>query len=85
VINSAPADNYRMPDGTYNPYATTSPLTIYASGVRNAFDLVWHSNGYLYVPTNGSNYDGTPPPRCPVRAAPTAPFTAGPRCRPRRA
>ena len=22
--------------------------------MRNAYDLVWHSNGHLYVPTNGT-------------------------------
>ncbi|MDQ3534601.1 MAG: Ig-like domain-containing protein, partial [Bacteroidota bacterium] len=47
--------------GSYNPYATNAPLTIYASGVRNAFDLVWHSNGQLYVPTNGSGAGGNAP------------------------
>ena len=40
--------------GTYNPYAPTAPLKIYASGIRNAYDLVWHSNGHLYVATNGT-------------------------------
>ncbi|WP_111767673.1 Ig-like domain-containing protein [Nakamurella deserti] len=52
--------------GTYDPYATTAPLTLYATGVRNAFDLVFHSNGHLYAPTNGSalggNTPGTPTP-----------------------
>ncbi len=47
--------------GTYNPYATNAPLTIYASGTRNAYDLVWHSNGSLYVPTNGSAGGGNTP------------------------
>ena len=41
-------------DGTYNPYYLNAPLTLYATGVRNAYDLVWHSNGQLYVPTNGT-------------------------------
>ena len=59
------------PDGgwSYDPAAPGAPLTIYASGVRNAYDLVWASNGRLYVPVNGSNPggctpggpDGTPP------------------------
>ena len=40
--------------GTYNPYASTAPLKIYATGIRNAYDLVWHSNGHLYVATNGT-------------------------------
>ncbi len=47
--------------GTYNPYALNAPLTIYASGTRNAYDLVWHSNGNLYVPTNGSAAGGNTP------------------------
>ncbi|MEO6220852.1 MAG: Ig-like domain-containing protein [Ginsengibacter sp.] len=47
--------------GIYNPYASNAPLTIYASGVRNAYDLVWHSNGSLYVPTNGSAAGGNTP------------------------
>ena len=47
--------------GTYNPFAADAPLTIYATGVRNAYDLVWHSNGRLYVPTNGSAAGGDTP------------------------
>lgn len=47
--------------GTYDPFASGAPLTIYASGVRNAYDLVWHSNGQLYVPTNGSAAGGNTP------------------------
>lgn len=47
--------------GVYNPYAANAPLTIYASGVRNAYDLVWHSNGSLYIPTNGSAAGGNTP------------------------
>ncbi|SDJ86280.1 Por secretion system C-terminal sorting domain-containing protein [Catalinimonas alkaloidigena] len=54
VINAAPSNAMTMSDGTYNPYATTSPLTIYASGVRNVYDLLWHSNGQLYAPANGT-------------------------------
>ena len=57
--------------GTYDPYKAKAPLTVYADGIRNAFDLVWHSNGHLYAPTNGSaafgNAPGTPatfPPSC---------------------
>ncbi|MBB5958034.1 glucose/arabinose dehydrogenase [Saccharothrix tamanrassetensis] len=47
--------------GSYNPYAATAPLTIHATGVRNAYDLVWHRNGHLYVPTNGSAAGGNAP------------------------
>jgi uncharacterized repeat protein (TIGR02543 family) len=55
-INAKTADG-----GTYNPYSSTAPLTIYATGLRNAYDLVWHSNGELYVPTNGSAAGGNTP------------------------
>ncbi len=52
--------------GTYDPFGANAALTIFGSGVRNAYDLVWHSNGQLYVPTNGSasggNTPGTPTP-----------------------
>ncbi len=41
-------------DGLYNPYYVNAPLTLYATGVRNAYDLTWHSNGQLYIPANGT-------------------------------
>ncbi|WP_339842018.1 malectin domain-containing carbohydrate-binding protein [uncultured Maribacter sp.] len=41
-------------DGTYNPFYINAPLTLFATGIRNAYDLVWHSNGQLYIPTNGT-------------------------------
>jgi hypothetical protein len=47
--------------GTYNPLAAGAPVTVYASGLRNAYDLVWHSNGQLYAPTNGSASGGSAP------------------------
>ena len=34
--------------------ADDAPLEIYATGIRNAYDLIWHSNGSIYVPTNGT-------------------------------
>ena len=46
----------------YDPFTTGAPLTVYGHGVRNAYDLVWHSNGHLYVPTNGSAAGGNTPP-----------------------
>jgi hypothetical protein len=56
--------------GTYDPYAAGAPLTLYATGVRNAFDLVWHRNGHLYTPTNGSAAGGnTPATPAPLPAA----------------
>ncbi|MEU3459212.1 Ig-like domain-containing protein [Streptomyces sp. NPDC006733] len=56
--------------GSYDPFAANAPLTLYATGVRNAFDLVWHSNGHLYTPTNGSAAGGnTPATPAPLPAA----------------
>ena len=53
----------KTPDGggTFDPWAANSPLTIYATGVRNAYDLIWHSNGRLYAPANGSAAHGAAP------------------------
>ncbi|MEU5878698.1 Ig-like domain-containing protein [Spirillospora sp. NPDC047279] len=56
-----PLDVRTEAPGTYTPFAAAAPLTLYATGVRNAFDLVWHSNGHLYVPTNGSAAGGNAP------------------------
>ncbi len=50
-----------VPGNLYNPLAPNAPLTIYATGIRNAYDLVWHSNGQLYIPTNGSAAGGNVP------------------------
>ncbi len=56
------------PDGVlFDPFNPASPVQLYATGVRNAYDLVWHSNGSLYVATNGSASGGNSP------ATPTIP------------
>ena len=47
--------------GFYNPFAADAPVSLFATGIRNAYDLVWHSNGSLYVPTNGSAAGGNTP------------------------
>lgn len=54
-------ENYGGKTGKYNPFATNAPVKIYATGIRNAYDLVWHSNGNLYAPTNGSAAGGNTP------------------------
>ena len=53
----------KTPDagGTYNPYAPGAPLTIYATGVRNAFQLFFADDGTLYAPSNGSAAGGNAP------------------------
>jgi hypothetical protein len=45
----------------YDPFDGNAPLKIYATGVRNAYDLLWASNGHLYAPTNGSAANGAAP------------------------
>ncbi|WP_234998789.1 malectin domain-containing carbohydrate-binding protein [Demequina sp. NBRC 110057] len=45
----------------YNPWAANAPLKIYATGIRNAYDLVYHSNGHIYVATNGTAGGGNSP------------------------
>jgi hypothetical protein len=77
VINSASATSMRMSDGTYNPYSSASPLTIYASGIRNAYDLVWHSNGQLYVAANGSAAGGNSPASAAGTRRPNGTFYNG--------
>ena len=59
--SSLPIDVKTDSGGNYNPYASGAPLKLYATGVRNAYDLIWHSNGHLYVPTNGSAAGGNTP------------------------
>lgn len=62
----------------YDPFAKNAPVKIYAAGVRNAYDLVWHSNGNLYLPTNGSAAGGNTP-SSPAGVSPAVPaITGGP-------
>jgi glucose/arabinose dehydrogenase len=61
--------------GTYNPFAIGAPLTIYAQGVRNAFDLLWDSNGHLYAPSNGSSSGGNTPAGGGAPALTNVPFS----------
>jgi len=53
----------KTPDGGghYDPFAPDAPLTIYASGVRVGYDMLWHSNGHLYTAINGSAQGGNAP------------------------
>lgn len=60
-ITSLPLSVKTEDGGTYNPFNEGAPVTIFASGIRNAYDLVWHTNGQLYAPTNGSAAGGNTP------------------------
>ena len=49
AINSVNVNSATL-DGKYNPYWVDAPVDpVYATGVRNAYDLAWHSNGQLYT------------------------------------
>ncbi len=60
----------------YNPYAAGAPLTLYATGVRNAYDLIWDTNGHLYAPTNGAAAGGNLP-GSPAGVTPVVPAENG--------
>jgi glucose/arabinose dehydrogenase len=47
--------------GSYDPFAADAPLTVFASGVRVGYDMLWHSNGHLYTAVNGSAAGGNTP------------------------
>ncbi len=61
AITNPPLDVKTEEGGAYDPFAPGAPLTIFGSGLRNCYDLVWHSNGQLYVPCNGSASGGNTP------------------------
>ncbi len=44
----------------YDPTATGAPVKVFASGTRNPYDLVWHTNGLLYAPVNESASGNAP-------------------------
>ena len=66
LLGSLPLNVQTEDGGNYNPFAPGAPLTVYASGTRNSYDLVWHSNGNLYVPANGSAGGGNIPRYDPI-------------------
>ena len=47
--------------GSFNPFRKTAPLRIWASGVRSANELLFHSNGRLYTATTGAPAGGSTP------------------------
>jgi len=63
-----PLDVKTEDGGTYDPYADAAPLTIHATGIRNGYDLLFHSNGRLYAPINGSAAGGNAPGSADPRA-----------------
>lgn len=61
VTPGNPIDVKTEDGGTYDPSAAGAPLTIYATGVRVAYDLCWASDGKLYAPANGACVGGNTP------------------------
>jgi glucose/arabinose dehydrogenase/N-acetylneuraminic acid mutarotase len=60
-VNAAGFDgSCATPENSFGP----SPCDVvpYATGFRNMYDFVFHSNGSLYGPDNGLGVDGTYPP-----------------------
>jgi glucose/arabinose dehydrogenase len=55
------------PEGSFGP--APCDVSTYATGFRNMYDFVFHSNGSIYGPDNGLGVTGTFPP------VPTAPCT----------
>jgi large repetitive protein len=49
------------PEETFGP--SPCDVTTYATGMRNMYDFVFHSNGSIYGPDNGLGVDGTFPPQ----------------------
>jgi hypothetical protein len=58
---SLPVDVKTEDGGRYNPFAPNAPLTLYATGIRVAFDVLWTRAGRLYAPINGSARGGNAP------------------------
>jgi N-acetylneuraminic acid mutarotase len=66
---------------TVPPFGTLPcDVTTYATGFRNPYDFVWHTNGSLYAPDNGLGVTGTfpssPTPPC-TDFADVTPYTLG--------
>jgi glucose/arabinose dehydrogenase len=57
---SSTLDVVTAPDGTYDPSAPGAPVRTYAEGLRNPYDMLWHSNGSFYAPVNESASGNTP-------------------------
>ena len=46
-LSGLPLNAQTEDGGTYTPFVADAPLTLFGRGIRNAYDLVWHSNGSL--------------------------------------
>jgi glucose/arabinose dehydrogenase len=60
-LRQTPLDVKTADGGSYNPSAPDAALTVYATGVRSGFDLLWHTSGRLYTGLNGAAAGGNTP------------------------
>ena len=67
LVTNPPLNVQTDDGGKYDPTSTGAPLTIYATGIRSGFDLLWHRNGHLYTGLNGAAAGGN------VLAGPNSP------------
>ena len=61
LVTNPPLDVKTEDGGEYDPYAAGAPLTIYATGIRSGFELLFHRNGVLYTGLNGAAAGGSVP------------------------
>lgn len=58
-----PLDVRTGPPANYDPTSADAPVRVYAHGVREAFDLCWHSNGNCYAATTMNDTPSWTPSR----------------------
>jgi hypothetical protein len=61
--------------GPYDPSKPGAILTVYATGIRVAYNLLFHSNGKLYAAINGSSAGGNVPAGPNTPAIPSLDYT----------
>ncbi len=62
LLGDTPIDVRTEGEGdVFDPFAPGAALTIFATGVRNGYDLVWTASGRLYATANGSKSNGNAP------------------------
>jgi hypothetical protein len=61
AAGQGPLDVKTEDEGRYSPFAPGAPLTLYATGIRCGFGLLFHSNGHLYSCLNGGAAGGGAP------------------------
>lgn len=52
AIDFKPINVNTEPPVSYDPHAEAAPVRLFATGIREAYDLCWHSNGALYAGVN---------------------------------